>query len=193
MNNVSKMLDRLRTLATQSASDTFTGDRNVVNTEFKSLTTEIDRQAQSIGLDTNGKFAKSLRVYLGGGNAASTGELDTNNGTVSVDLTSSTVDTHSLGLKGMQVVAGRPTSAPDPPPTQWRRSWRIRPTTTAVGGFSDMFFAGAGFSDANKVKVSVNTTGVTDITTLASAINSAIQTPATAPRRRRRRSRTQAS
>src|SRR5437588_4400701 len=30
MNNVSKMLDRLRTLAAQSSSDTFTGDRNVV-------------------------------------------------------------------------------------------------------------------------------------------------------------------
>ncbi len=31
MNNIAKMLDRLRTLATQSASDTFTGDRNVLN------------------------------------------------------------------------------------------------------------------------------------------------------------------
>src|SRR5213592_2452812 len=58
MNNISKMLDRLRTLATQSASDTFTGDRGVLNSEFQSLTTEIDRQAQSIGLDTNGQFAR---------------------------------------------------------------------------------------------------------------------------------------
>src|SRR5439155_12918122 len=32
------------------------------------------------------------------------------------------------------------------------------------------------FSDSSKVKVSVNTSGVTDITTLASAVNSAIQT-----------------
>ena len=38
MNNIRKMLDRLRTLATQSASDTFTGDRNVLNSEFQSLT-----------------------------------------------------------------------------------------------------------------------------------------------------------
>src|SRR6476660_4182528 len=50
MNNISKMLDRLRTLATQSASATFTGTRSTVNTEFQSLLTEIDRQAQSIGL-----------------------------------------------------------------------------------------------------------------------------------------------
>ena len=67
MNNVSKMLDRLRTLATQSASDTFTGDRNVLNSEFQSLLTEIDRQAQSIGLDQGGAFAKSLSVFIGGG------------------------------------------------------------------------------------------------------------------------------
>src|SRR5947199_7094681 len=42
MNNVGKMLDRLRTLSTQSASDTFTGDRNVLNSEFQSLLSEID-------------------------------------------------------------------------------------------------------------------------------------------------------
>src|SRR5919112_3958564 len=35
MNNISKMLDRLRTLAAQSASDTFTGDRSVLNSEFQ--------------------------------------------------------------------------------------------------------------------------------------------------------------
>src|SRR3954465_9338968 len=60
MNNISKMLDRLRTLAAQSASDTFTGTRSVVNSEFQSLLSEIDRQAQSIGLNTGGTFAKTL-------------------------------------------------------------------------------------------------------------------------------------
>src|SRR5215475_1752021 len=106
MNNISKMLDRLRTLATQSSSDTFTGDRSVLNSEFQSLITEIDRQAQAIGLDTNGQFAKSLSVFVGGGRAAGTGALSTSNGTVTVDLSKSAVDTRSLGLKGMQVVGG---------------------------------------------------------------------------------------
>ncbi len=106
MNNVSKMLDRLRTLATQSASDTFTGDRSVLNSEFQSLLTEIDRQSQSIGLNQGGQFAKSLQVFIGGGKDAVTGGLNTSNGTVTVDLRTSTVDTQSLGLKGMQVVAG---------------------------------------------------------------------------------------
>src|SRR5580765_4260921 len=106
MNNVSKMLDRLRTLSAQSASDTFTGDRNVLNSEFQSLLSEIDRQAQSIGLDTGGQFAKSLSVFLGGGKTAGTGALSTVNGSVALDLSKSSVDTRSLGLKGLQVVGG---------------------------------------------------------------------------------------
>ena len=34
INNISKLLDRARTLATQSASGTFTGSRAVLNSEF---------------------------------------------------------------------------------------------------------------------------------------------------------------
>ena len=37
INNISKLLDRARTLATQSASGTFTGDRGVLDTEFSSV------------------------------------------------------------------------------------------------------------------------------------------------------------
>src|SRR5919199_5306568 len=41
MNNIGKMLDRLKTLATQSASDTFTGDRSALNSEYQTLVGEI--------------------------------------------------------------------------------------------------------------------------------------------------------
>jgi len=34
MSNISMILDRLKTLATQSASGTFTGDRGTLKTEF---------------------------------------------------------------------------------------------------------------------------------------------------------------
>ncbi|MGH9567327.1 MAG: flagellin, partial [Candidatus Angelobacter sp.] len=34
LNNISQLLDRARTLATQSSSATFTGDRGVLNNEF---------------------------------------------------------------------------------------------------------------------------------------------------------------
>jgi len=49
INNISKLLDRARTLATQSASGTFTGARTVLNSEFKSVVEEIDRQSPQHG------------------------------------------------------------------------------------------------------------------------------------------------
>ena len=68
LNNISKILDRLKTLATQSASATFGGDRTTVDNEFQTLLGEIDRQSASIGLNTGGASAVSLSVYIGGGN-----------------------------------------------------------------------------------------------------------------------------
>ncbi|MEJ5369162.1 MAG: flagellin, partial [Bryobacteraceae bacterium] len=44
INNISKLLDRARTLATQSASGTFNGNREVLNSEFQSVIEEINRQ-----------------------------------------------------------------------------------------------------------------------------------------------------
>src|SRR6266700_1694526 len=40
LNNISQILDRLRTLATESATGTFSGDRNVLNNEYQSLLNE---------------------------------------------------------------------------------------------------------------------------------------------------------
>ena len=105
MSNISQILDRLQTLATQSASSSFTGDRTVLNKEFQTDVSEINRQAQAIGLNTGGTFAKNLAVYLGGGQGTSaTSTLS--NGTVSVNLSQSTVDAQSLGLKGVQATNG---------------------------------------------------------------------------------------
>src|SRR5258708_27660274 len=67
INNISQLLDRLRTLATQSASGAFTGDRSVLNSEFQSVIGEIDRQAQAVGLTQGRTFARSLSVFIGGG------------------------------------------------------------------------------------------------------------------------------
>src|SRR5450631_3362477 len=47
ISNISQLLDRARTLATQSASGAFTGDRSVLNSEFQSVIGEINRQATS--------------------------------------------------------------------------------------------------------------------------------------------------
>ena len=90
LNNITKMLDRLKTLATQSATDTFTGDRDILNDEFTDVVSEISRQAQNIGLDASGAWLKSLSVYVGGGAGA----------TVTIDLSGAQVDADGLGLNG---------------------------------------------------------------------------------------------
>src|SRR5512139_4254282 len=51
ISNIGKLLDRARSLATQSASGTFQGSRSVLNEEFQSVLGEINRQAQAIGLN----------------------------------------------------------------------------------------------------------------------------------------------
>jgi flagellin len=173
MSNVSQMLDRLRTLATQSASQTFTGDRNVLNNEFQGLLTEINRQAQSIGMGQGGVFATSLSVYIGGGKNSTTGAFDASNGTVNFDLSNSAVDTQSLGLTGMQVTAGT-SDLSAASNTSVANILANGANTEATAGNALFEFAGPGFSDGSQIKVSANLSGVTDVNTLVSAINTAI-------------------
>ena len=95
--NISRMLDRMSTLATEAAGASFTGDRAKLNDEFQSLTQEIDRQASSVGLAADpagqggGRLAKNLQVYAGGGAAA--------DASVSVNLAGHEIDARSLGLE----------------------------------------------------------------------------------------------
>ena len=53
LSNIAKILDRLKTLATQSGSTTFTGSRTTVNNEYQSMLGEINRQAANVGLVSN--------------------------------------------------------------------------------------------------------------------------------------------
>ena len=97
LNNVSQMLNRMKTLATQSASSTFTGDRSTLNSEYSKLLQEIDRQAANIGLGgagttDQGRLVQQLAVYLGGASKTQT------NGSVTIDLSSARVDSTTLGV-----------------------------------------------------------------------------------------------
>lgn len=98
LNNISQILDRLKTLATESATDTFSGNRTTLNNEFTTLLTEIDRQAANIGLNAAGTYNKSLSVYIGGGNIAA-------NSAVTIDLSGAgnTVDSTGLTVNGKTV------------------------------------------------------------------------------------------
>ncbi|HZU27760.1 MAG TPA: flagellin, partial [Bryobacteraceae bacterium] len=177
MSNISQLLDRARTLATQSASGTFTGDRSVLNSEFQSVVGEIDRQAQSIGLNTGGNLARSLQVFIGGGKGDTSGAV-INNGSVYLDLSSSTIDTESLGLKGF--TAGyHPTTATAPDSGFYDLA---SASTTSVASIisinlpanntTQFTLSGPGFSS---VPVSVNLSNVADANSLADAVNAGIQ------------------
>src|SRR5579863_8169606 len=94
LNNISNILDRLKTLATESASGTFSGNRTTLNNEFTTLLGEIDRQASNIGLGsgaTGGRFNTSLDIYIGGGDTQADSK-------VTVDLSGSANEIDSTGL-----------------------------------------------------------------------------------------------
>lgn len=100
LNNISNILDQLQSLATQSASDTFSGSRATLNQEFATLVGEIDRQAGNIGLASGGTYNVSLSVFIGGGNTQA-------NSAVAIDLSGSgnVVDSTGLGLNGKDVTS----------------------------------------------------------------------------------------
>jgi len=170
INNISKLLDRARTLATQSASGTFNGNREVLNSEFQSVIEEINRQAKAIGLNQGGDFAKNLSVFIGGGRGSNDAEI-IQNGSVSVDLRRSTVDARSLGLSGYSAASN----------STYDLSVYDNGTATdlgsALGSATSFSFdlSGVGFDD---VTVDVNLTGVQDLKALTDAINAAIQASA---------------
>jgi flagellin len=174
MNNIAQMLDRLKTLAMQSASGTFSGDRSTLNSEFQTDLGEIDRQAQSIGLNTGGNFAKSLSVYLGSGS----GSQSQTNAVVAVDLSKATVDTQSLGLSGVQAVNGTAYDLGASSATSVATIVANGGNTTSAGGTADFTFYGPGFGDASGVKIAVNLSGVGDTASLVANVNAAIQSAA---------------
>jgi flagellin len=167
ISNISQILDRLKTLAAQSASGTFTGDRNVLNNEFQTDITELDRQAQAIGLNTGGIFAQSLGIYMGGGGGDSTAAVLAN-GVVTVNLAKSTVDSQSLGLTGMQTGNG----AYDLSTSNISSVLNNAGNTPVSPGNTQFVFYGPGFGSG--VDVNVATSAVTDGASLASAVNAAI-------------------
>jgi flagellin len=173
MSNISQLLDRARTLATQSASGTFNGSRTVLDNEFQSVLTEINRQAQSIGMNTGGAFAKALSVFIGGGrdatgNATNAGAVS--EGSVSVNLSNSAVDTRSLGLTTYNAT-----------PSAAANLTTITTAGNLTNGSFDLNFSGAGFSAGANGVVTVTALGVNNAKTLADVvtdINNGITTAA---------------
>jgi len=88
LNNIAKMLDRLKTLATEGASDTFTGSYTSLQNEYTALVAQINRQADNINLGAvSSGYAADLDVHIGGFTAD-----------VTVALSAGKVDATTLGL-----------------------------------------------------------------------------------------------
>jgi flagellin len=100
LSNISSMLDRLQTLATESASTTFTGNRSDINSEYQALVSNISQEASNIGLNAGGTYNTVNTVYIGGGTTA--------NSQVTVDLsgTGNQVDSAGLNIANTSVLGG---------------------------------------------------------------------------------------
>jgi len=101
LSNITTILNRLKTLATESASTTFTGDRANINTEYQQLVSQITQQASNIGLAAGGQLNTVNEIYVGGGNTSA-------NSQVQVDLSGppNQVDAAGLGLTNTSVLGG---------------------------------------------------------------------------------------
>ena len=73
LNNIAMLLDRMSTLATQSASASSTVDRTVLDSEFQDVIAEIDREASVAGLDASQAF--SVFVSNDGANGVISGSI----------------------------------------------------------------------------------------------------------------------
>ncbi|MGD1070255.1 MAG: flagellin [Bryobacteraceae bacterium] len=101
LSNITTILNRLQTLATESASTTFTGNRANIDVEYQQLVSQITQQASNIGLAAGGSLNTVNQVYIGGGNTAT-------NSQVEVDLSgpANQVDASGLGLLNTSVLGG---------------------------------------------------------------------------------------
>ena len=101
LSNISTILNRLQTLATESASSTFTGDRTTLNNEYQGLLSEINRQASNVNLNTGGLYNTNLVTYIGGANNATDAEV-----AVNLSGANNAVDTAGLGIANTNILGG---------------------------------------------------------------------------------------
>jgi flagellin len=110
LNNISTILDRMQTLATESASTTFSGDRSNIQVEYQQLVGEITQQATNVGLNSGGAYNVNNSVFVGGGTTNTNSQVDINLGGVqnAVDATSLKLDNTSVIGGGTELTGGTP-------------------------------------------------------------------------------------
>ncbi len=106
LNTISNLLDRAATLSSQSASGTFTGNRDILNAELSDVLGEITREAEIVGLNSGGSNNRLLSALIGGGSDAFA--APGSNNAVDIDLSGAAnrVDAASLGLNNLNIGTG---------------------------------------------------------------------------------------
>ena len=100
MNNIASLLDRALTLASQAASDTFTGSRSTLDAEFQSVLAEITRNATAAGVESGNVNLNARSVFVGNTSTNTTAAVTY----VSFALTSA-VDAEGLGISSQNITS----------------------------------------------------------------------------------------
>ncbi len=90
LNNISNLIDRLSTLATQSASASAAVNRTTLNTEFQDVLDEIDREAAVAGLTASAGFS----VFVSN---------DSGNGTIGGTIGAADTSSSGLNITGLSI------------------------------------------------------------------------------------------
>jgi flagellin len=98
MSNIASLLDRALSLASQAASDTFTGSRTTLNSEFQSVLSEITRNATAAGLETSNANLNARSVFVGNTQTSTAASVTY----VSFALTTA-VDAQGLGISTQNI------------------------------------------------------------------------------------------
>ena len=104
LNNIASLLDRALTLASQAASDTFTGaggrSRTTLDSEFQSVLSEITRNATAAGVETGNANLNARSVFVGNTQTATSAAVTY----VSFALTTAT-DAEGLGISTQNITS----------------------------------------------------------------------------------------
>lgn len=107
LSNVSTLLDRLSTLATQAASSSASVDRTALDGEFQDVLTEIDREVSVVGL--NNDVAFSVFVSNDGANGSVGGTI-LKADVAALGLTGAAVDTAANAQTAVASIASAVTT-----------------------------------------------------------------------------------
>ena len=100
LTNIASLLDRALTLASQAASDTFTGSRSTLDAEFQSVVSEITRNATAAGVETGNVNLNARSVFVGNTTTNTSASVTY----VSFALTSA-VDAEGLGISTQNITS----------------------------------------------------------------------------------------